>query len=46
MDFAFGEPQTMSEFLLVAALEVLLLSYYPCFPADPNGTKPMTLANR
>ena len=27
MDFAFGEPQTLSEFLLVAALEVLLLSF-------------------
>ena len=27
MDFAFGEPQTFSEFLLVAALEVLLLSF-------------------
>ncbi len=27
MDFAFGEPQTVSEFLLVAALEILLLSF-------------------
>ena len=27
MDFAFGEPQTVSEFLLIAALEILLLSF-------------------
>ncbi len=27
MDFAFGEPQTVGEFLLVAALEILLLSF-------------------
>mgnify|MGYP006259723929 FL=1 len=27
MDFAFGEPQTISEFILVAALEILLLSF-------------------
>ena len=27
MDFAFGEPQTVGEFLLVAAFEILLLSF-------------------